>query len=185
MSAANRKKVHGSEWSFRTAYDHLKEKSLRVKLDTGTETHTQQHHKAECDINSILAKFAKTGELPSMIKREPIYGDFSEPTDYLEAMSLVAFANEQFASLSSKVRERFANDPRKFLEFAGDPENADEMARLGLMKPEAIERVKSARQRVRNEDEHSSPDKGESPAKGNPDAPKGASGAKPKARQDD
>jgi len=155
--------------AFRCNYDYKRGKRVPVRLALSRESHVQQHHKDDCDINTILARFAKTGELPHMIKREPRYGDFSDPVDYLEAMNTVAFANEQFASLSSTVRERFMNDPHRFLEFASDPANADEMARLGLMKPEAVERVKGERQRVTEKKEEPSPKKESSPAKGKPD----------------
>lgn len=70
--------------------------------------------------------------LPSLIKENPKYGDFANPLSYQESLNLVIHAQEQFNSLSSRVRERFANDPQKFLEFTSNPENAEEMVKLGL-----------------------------------------------------
>jgi len=76
-----------------------------------------------------------------MIKTNPQYGEFADLPDYQSALELVRHANEQFNALTSRQRERFGNDPERFLAFTGDPANAEEMAKLGLMKPEALERV--------------------------------------------
>lgn len=106
-----------------------------VNLDDKGEkvpTRTQQQFKAECDINNIMAKYKKTGVLPSLIKADPRYGDFSDVLDYQESLNIVMHANDQFAALSAKVRRRFDNDPAKFLEFTADPKNAEEMIDLGL-----------------------------------------------------
>ena len=47
-------------------------------------------------------------------------------------MQIVASANSLFAGLPSTIREKFENDPAKFLEFAQDEENLDEMRKMGL-----------------------------------------------------
>lgn len=106
---------------------------------------TKQSFKEECDINSILKKFERTGVVPGNAKT-PKYGDFSEGTTYQEALNLVITAEQQFASLPARARERFQNDPAKFLDFATNASNADEMAKMGLIKPEAIERVEKAKE---------------------------------------
>lgn len=122
----------------------------RVRTLVHGPTMTKQSHKDECDINQIMKKFENTGVLPEMIKKEPEYGDFSDPLDYHESMGVVAFANEQFAALSAKVRRRFGNDPREFLEFATDPRNGEEMVKMGLATkraPEATEGPKNGNNR--------------------------------------
>jgi len=95
---------------------------------------TKQSHKDECDINYIMRKFEKTGQLPDMIKSNPSYGDFSNVPDYQAALGMVEHAKEQFNALSAKVRARFNNDPSQFLAFATDPRNGAEMVKLGLAK---------------------------------------------------
>lgn len=92
---------------------------------------TDQSQAAECDVNVIVDRFMKTGVLPGVdIKR--VYGDFSEPLEYHDAMNVVAHAQLQFDSLNAKVRKRFGNDPTEFLSFVMDPTNAAEMIKLGL-----------------------------------------------------
>jgi len=97
----------------------------------GTEVITKQSHKDECDINVIVRRAHRAGEWPPNQKK-PSYGDFSAVPDFQEAMNLVLRAEEQFASLPAAVRDRFSNDPARFLAFANDPNSAEEMIRLGL-----------------------------------------------------
>lgn len=93
---------------------------------------TKQAHKAECDINTILAKYRKTGILPGLIKANPAYGDFSAVEDYQTSIEVVRKAEEQFAALPARARERFANNPAAFLAFCADPKNGKEMIAMGL-----------------------------------------------------
>lgn len=132
---------------------------LRVQTKPVGESLTQQQFAEEADVNNVMRKYALTGVLPH--HEGGLYADFSEAVEYKEAMNIVAHANEQFASLSAEVRKRFSNDPAEFLAFVQDPENADEMAKLGLMKEEAVKRVKSER----------APRKVEAEAKEEPKAP--------------
>lgn len=93
---------------------------------------TKQADAKDADINNILKRYERTGELPLMIAKEARYGDFSDPLDYQSALNLVKLAEEQFNALEAHIRNRFDNDPAKFLAFATDPKNLDEMVKLGL-----------------------------------------------------
>lgn len=108
-------------------------------------TLTKQSMAEECDINAIMKKYETTGMLPEMIEKNPQYGDFSEPIDYMMSMNLVIHAQEQFEALPATVRERFQNQPEKFLEFTANPENQDELIRMGLAtkKPDPIPDIKT------------------------------------------
>ena len=113
---------------FKTNYQKSNDKGVIFEK----ESRTKQSFKEECDINTIMARYRKNGILPEMIKNQPSYGDFSQSSDYLEAMQIVAFANEQFAALDAKTRNRFNNDPAEFLKFTEDPESKAEMVKMGL-----------------------------------------------------
>lgn len=108
----------------------------RVAIDF-TETHSlaKQSFAAECDINNILKKFEKTGMVEHVKQHHGHYGDFIDAPDYLTAMTAIVEAQEAFDSLPANVRKRFANDPAQFLEFVHDPDNRDEMQKLGLLEP--------------------------------------------------
>lgn len=99
----------------------------------------------DCDINELFRRFEKTGQLPNLIARNGRYGDFSAVPDYQEACNIVNHANEQFAALDVSIRNRFENNPAKFLEFATNDKNIDELEKMGLLKPEVVEARKQAR----------------------------------------
>ena len=93
--------------------------------------------KAECDINNILAHYAKTGLLTPVHQRPGMFVDVSEVGDYRQAIHNIRGAEELFMQLPSVVRGRFENDPGAFLDFASDPANTDEMIEMGLLpRPE-------------------------------------------------
>jgi len=122
----------------RTKWDRSK-----IVAPSGGELRTKQSFKDECDVNNIMAKYRKTGVLPSLIRANPVYGDFANPVDFQEAHNLIILANEQFAALPALARERFNNDPAKFLEFCTNKANKEEMGRMGLLKevPKAPEKT--------------------------------------------
>lgn len=92
----------------------------------------KQQFKDECDINTIVAKFNKLGQLPELIRKDAKYGDFTAVPEYQHALDTVIKAQEQFEALDANVRDRFANDPARFLEFATNAQNLPEMVKLGL-----------------------------------------------------
>jgi len=98
------------------------------------ESMTKQNHKNECDINFIMSKHAKTGLVTHVANKAPQYGEY-ETIDYKEAMNLVISAQESFDSLPANLRKRFGNDPNEYFQFVHDPENRDEMIKMGLIQP--------------------------------------------------
>lgn len=94
-------------------------------------TRTQQHHKEECDINTIVRRFGVTGQLPIMAVA-PIAGDFTDVEDYRTMLDRVRAAQENFMLLPSNVRDRFEQDPRKFVDFCVDPANLEAVRELNL-----------------------------------------------------
>jgi phage internal scaffolding protein len=95
------------------------------------ETLAQQHFKEHCDINRIVAQYAKTGLVPQSAAT-PMAEDFVGITDYHTAMNVIRRGDEAFSSLSADVREKFKNDAGRFVDFCLDPENLDEVIALGL-----------------------------------------------------
>lgn len=106
----------------------------RVQLTCLDLTRTKQSFKDECDINTIIKRFLKTGQLDLANKLEPRYGDCTG-IEYTSAMQTVAAAKSLFNDLPSEVRSRFANEPALFLDFIQDDKNREEARALGLLKP--------------------------------------------------
>lgn len=92
---------------------------------------TKQANKKECDINNIIAKFNKTGQLTHVRSSEGQYADF-DTLDYHTAMNVITDAQGMFNDLPSNVRADFSNDPGQFVEFALNPDNNQAMQDYGL-----------------------------------------------------
>lgn len=114
---------------FRSAYSP----KSRSQIYFAPQGRTKQSFKDECDINRIMARFAKTGLIEHLSQRAPTFGDIQD-IDFQGCMDIVAFAREQFAALPSELRDRFANDPGRLLDFLQNPENKAEAEKLGLLK---------------------------------------------------
>ncbi len=106
----------------------------KVILNCKDKTRTRQSEAAGCDINQIVNRFEKTGVLP-IDGREALYEDVSHITDYRDALDRVTMADQAFKQLPAKVRSKFHNDAAKFLDFASDPTNRDQMREMGLIEP--------------------------------------------------
>nr|QJB19084.1 MAG: internal scaffolding protein [Microvirus sp.] len=107
---------------------------------------TLQQAAAECDINLIVERYAKTGswtsEGSSPRGGSPSFGDFTDVADFMTAQNAVIEAQAAFDSLPAKMRKRFDNDPASLLTFLGDPSNKSEAITLGLV--DASEPIVSA-----------------------------------------
>jgi len=103
---------------------------------SGGPSLTQQHFANEVNINSIIARYNRTGYLTDPLKpgfSRPQFGDFSDIVDFQTAQDIVIRGNEAFASLPSAIRKRFDNDPSLFLSFMDDISNRDEAISLGII----------------------------------------------------
>lgn len=110
--------------------------STGVSIDTDNEQNnrTKQEFAEEVDINTLLKRFAITGHLPTGV-RMPTYDDFTEVYDFHSAANAIAQANQAFMQMPAEVRERFGNDPARFLAFCDNEENRPEAEKLGLVDP--------------------------------------------------
>lgn len=110
----------------------------RVVKEFTKPSRTEQFHKDECDVNRIVARAMKHGQWGPEVRPPGLYGDYSDVRDFQESMNIVIRAQEQFDNLSAAVRDRFANDPARFLAFMGDPANGAEIVKLGLGKARPV-----------------------------------------------
>lgn len=125
----------------RSAYSPRK----RVSISFEGEGLTRQSFKKECDVNSIMAKYAKTGLIDHVSRVEARYGDFTgAPSSYLEAMQTVIDGQTAFAALPASLRKEFDNDPALFLQFMSDPANVDRMRELKLLPSKPKDTAKNA-----------------------------------------
>lgn len=93
---------------------------------------TQQEFKEDCDIPSIVNRAINEGIMP-IVSGNPVYGDFSEVTDYKSALDAVIAANNAFMELPVEIRDIFGNNPEKFIAFVSDEKNKEEAVKMGLI----------------------------------------------------
>jgi phage internal scaffolding protein len=110
----------------------IKRNRADFQIDCSDSNLVEQHHKDSCDIDNILAKYTSTGVITHGSTKTPRYGDFSGPSDYLEACLIVKQAEDSFMNLPSSIRSQFDNDPAKFMDFCMNPENKDDLVNMGL-----------------------------------------------------
>lgn len=113
-------------------------KKVTLKFDKNnpkSKSRTQQQFRKDADINTIMAKYLKTGKVDHLNPRQPVYADFTNLGDFHQNMTLVAQAKQRFAELPSRIRERFQNDPGRLIKFLDNPANRKEAEELGLVKP--------------------------------------------------
>lgn len=92
----------------------------------------KQSFREECDINTIMAKYRANGLIDHVARYGGRYEHLPSNIDYHDNLQGIINAQEAFASLPSKIRTKFDNDPEKFLGFVLDPANKDEVQELGL-----------------------------------------------------
>lgn len=102
--------------------------SVGIKFDD--KSLAVQASRDECDINTIVKKYLRTGELPGL--REGVYADISEMPDLAAAIQMVSDADQAFMALPAEIRRRFDNDPVNLVAFAQDHNNLAEAISLGL-----------------------------------------------------
>lgn len=112
----------------------------RVQQDVGGVSMTRQEFADECDVNVLMARYEKTGVWPlPPLDAKPRYLDVSDVPDLQGAMQVMIEAEAAFMSLPAIVRKEFDNDKLKFVEFAQDPANLDQMRIWGLAPPKAAD----------------------------------------------
>lgn len=103
-------------------------------IDTGPESLVQQQFRTECDVNTIVRRFGMVGS-EALVGPQGVYGDFTGISDYESAVEAVNRAQAGFMALPAVVRERFGNDPARFLDWSGG-RSLEEIA-AGLSEPAA------------------------------------------------
>ena len=107
----------------------------RCFFETTGESLTQQQFTDECDIQNILRSHDRNGVITHIHKGNAIYGDFSNITDFSDALEQIKDAQESFMNIPSEIREKFKNDAGEFFKFASNSDNEEEMREMGLIKP--------------------------------------------------
>lgn len=101
-------------------------------IETGSGM-TEQSHKDKTDINLILMDYKRTGLIKHAKQHEGKYDDVSA-IDFQESMFKVTQVQSMFNQLPSDMRNQFNNDPAQFLAYVQDKSNADNLAKMGIIR---------------------------------------------------
>lgn len=93
---------------------------------------TKQAPAQETDINYIVNRYLKVGQMP-MPESEPQFG-YVPSIDLQEAFEMVMNAEQGFADLPAKVRAAYQNDPLMLLQAMEDPSQRETLEGLGVLK---------------------------------------------------
>lgn len=123
--------------SFYRPHDRVVQKNELVDAHgvvTVPPSRTKQSFKDECDVNNILKQYspAALAELMAERQRMSRFGELPSGLDFQTAMNIVVEGRAAFDALPSAIRERFLNDPERFLAFMQDPDSQEEAIKLGL-----------------------------------------------------
>jgi len=117
----------------------VKQPQERVRVQTiitDTKTATIQSEKQQSNINNIVAKAHKTGQLPILMGRQPI-PTLPDAMTYQDALNKVVFAQQQFERLPAAVRAQFSNNPENMLNAISqsdkNPETKLALQKLGIL----------------------------------------------------
>lgn len=105
--------------------------TIRVQHKTCGTCKVQQHSKEQCDIEAMVAKYKRTGQMKIM--QNPMYGDFSKISSYHDAQNQILAAEAAFMQIPSKIRQMFDNNPQKIIDFVNDKKNDVKCVELGLL----------------------------------------------------
>jgi len=101
---------------------------------SGQKSRTRQSEKDNVDINKIMERFNRTGQLPTIRTVPPQYGD-ARVVDFATAQQIVKDAKSSFNSLPAKARQHFGHDPQNFLKAISDRSegNVKKLLELGIL----------------------------------------------------
>lgn len=118
-----------------------------IPPDNGTycEDQVDQTGAGATDINAIMKRIDPSGKafnqaILSNAHTEAgmFYGDFTDAQTLQESLNIVKHAEEQFQTLDADLRNRFENDPVKFMQYIHDPAKLEEQYALGLRKKPVV-----------------------------------------------
>lgn len=92
----------------------------RVQIDCSEGGRVKPSFKEDTDVNEIMRKYQRTGTIEHITQKTPMYGDFSQITDYKTASDLVLTAKSAFMELPADLRSSFGHDPQNLLTFLED-----------------------------------------------------------------
>lgn len=112
--------------------NHHKELRRRSTIDCSSPLSTDQSFLKSCNINNIMAQYAKTGTLPQT-SNTPRYIDCTTIPELNDAFNIVNSAMDTFFDLPAPIRKLMDNDPSKLENFISDEKNHQILMQHGML----------------------------------------------------
>lgn len=104
-----------------------------ISIDCSEPKLTDQSFKNACDINVIMANYAKTGMLSHVTTLQPKYVDNTTIPSLEAAYDIVNAAEDAFYNLPPDIRKLMDNDPSQLENFIQNPDNTDILLKNGII----------------------------------------------------
>lgn len=115
---------------FSTPYSDVK----KVTVTFEKLSLTDRSQQLDADINYIIEKYVRTGELPTSPMQ---YLDCTTVKDFQDSMYIVSECNSAFEQLPSKVRDEFKT-VENYLSYICNPENVQDCVNRNLINPDSV-----------------------------------------------
>lgn len=149
LEAAERQMAARSRMRLVRAYDaRAVGRAGRVSC-AGEESRVQQHLGDEYDINTICRRFGLSPVNAPAVPGTGVYGDFSGITDFESAVEAVQRAQRSFNALPAEVRDKYKNDPGRFLRETAELDDEELDAVIPVPEPERVTTLDDVVQAVR------------------------------------
>lgn len=129
-------------------------KSFKAKDNPNVRERTHQSFAKDANINTLMAKYKKTGYLVDLAKpnpnRVPRFDDYSDIGDFQNVVNRIKEAEADFIRLPASTRARFNHSVGALIEFIMNPENLVASIDLGLL-PESLRPKSPIVDKVRDE----------------------------------
>lgn len=121
----------------RTAYNARDEEHKGIIFPS--DSLVQRHFQQECDVNFIVDRYVKTGELSHLSENSPVFADVSDvPDDLMQSYDKIFAAEAAFMQLPSKLRKELDNDPARLGAWLQDVNNRDAAIEYGLLGVQSV-----------------------------------------------
>lgn len=112
-----------------------------IPPDNGTYCEDKVDHEGKeyVDVNELMKKWDPAGtQFSKLLTQGHVttaglpYDDYTDAPTFQEALDIAIHGKEQFAALPANIRNRFENDPVRFLQYVNDPSTLEEQYSLGI-----------------------------------------------------
>lgn len=132
--------------------------SRRVYTEFKEPSLTDQSFLKETDVNNIMAKYVRTGQINHLAKKQGVFADVSNISDLLDMSIKVKTANEAFNALPAYIRAKLNNDPTQLELYISDEKNHPELIKLGLLVQNELPTIKTKTSQAQHDDDSNDDD---------------------------